>query len=347
MAKHRKKRTSPAQRPHRSRKQRGSRPKTKNVALLARELDESRQQQAATAEILSVLSSSPTDTQPVFEAIVQSGLKLFPNAAIMIVLADGSTVKLAAVADPDPARAEALRRRFPVPLTRDYMHSVAILDRRLVDVPDAQDGPDELGAGLRTFLATGHRALTIMPLLRGDDAIGALSVVRLAPSPLSDRQLELLNTFARQAVIAIENTRLLNELRESLQQQTATADVLKVISRSTFDLQIVLDTLAESAGRLCDADHVWLFRRVGETYRWAASYGHSWKSTNESSSTCSPGGFHRTATRLLDELRWKADRSKSPTCSPTRNTSRPTRRRSRGIGLDWAHRCCVKVFQSV
>jgi two-component system NtrC family sensor kinase len=184
-------------------------------------------------------------------------------------------MKIAAVADRDPARADAVRGRFPIPLTREYMHGVAMLDARVVDIPDAENGPPDLTSGTRNFLATGNRAITIMPMMRGPTPIGTLSVIRVVPGPLSDKQREVLRTFANQAVIAIENTRLLNELRESLQQQTATADVLKVISRSTFDLQAVLNTLVESAARLCEADRAALTRPVGEFFQHVASYGYS------------------------------------------------------------------------
>ena len=251
------------------------------LRLRTDDLTESLEQQTATSEILTVISNSLSDTQPVFDAIVRSGLGLFPNATIMIVLADGDKVTIGAAADPDPARVEAVRNKFPVPYTREYLHAAAILDRRLIDIPDASQG-DEPADGRRNFLATGNHAITIAPMMRGDEAIGALSVVRKLPGALSEKQIEVLRTFANQAVIAIENTRLLNQLRErtgdlteSLQQQTATADVLKVISRSTFDLQTVLDTLTESATKLCAGDKGVIFLRDGELLRLRANYGYS------------------------------------------------------------------------
>ena len=212
--------------------------------------EEALEQQTATAGILRVISSSPTDTQPVFDAIVQSGLKLFPGAAIAVALPDGGEVRVAAIAETDPARAAAWKGRFPFPLTRDYMHGAAILDGRLVDVPDARDAPPGLEIGCRNFLASGYRAATMMPMLRGNAAIGAISVLRLAPGPLSGKQIALLKTFADQAVIAIENVRLLNETKEALEQQEASAEVLQVISSSVANTKPVFEKILESCERL-------------------------------------------------------------------------------------------------
>jgi two-component system, NtrC family, sensor kinase len=158
------------------------------------ELAEARQQLATTAEILEVIRGSPHDTQPVFNAIVQSGIRLFPGAAVSIALVENDMVKAGAVAERDPERAELWRKRFPFPLSREYMHSVAILDRKMLDVPDVENAPAEMEVGRRNFLGSGYRAATFMPLMRGDTAIGALSVVRVTPGSLSAKQLEVLRT---------------------------------------------------------------------------------------------------------------------------------------------------------
>ena len=247
----------------------------KNVARLSRELSEASEQLAATAEILSVISNSPSDTQPVFESIVQSGLKLFPGALVSIALRYGDAINAAAVAAPDPRRVEAWRRTISrTPLARNYMHGAALLDRRIVDIPDATDAPAEFAAGAQNFLTSGNRAITIMPMMRGSEAIGLLSVVRLVPGPLSDKQIAVLRTFASQAVIAIENTRLLNELRESLQQQTATSDVLKVISSSPGELEPVFQAMLANATRLCEASYGGMWLCEGDAFRAAGHYGN-------------------------------------------------------------------------
>src|SRR5688572_18542119 len=197
----------------------------------ARELKEAVERETATAEILQIIASSPADTQPVFDAIVQSGLKLFPGALLSVALRYGDKINAAAVAAPDPARVEAWRLTISrTPLARDYMHGAALLDRRIVDIPDVADAPAEFAAGAQNFLTSGNRAITIMPMMRGDEAIGLLSVVRLVAGPLSDKQLAVLRTFANQAVIAIENSRLLSELRQREQDLTEKSAALAALS---------------------------------------------------------------------------------------------------------------------
>ena len=239
------------------------------------DLAELLEQQTATSEVLNVISNSLSDTQPVFEAIVRSGLKLFGDVAVAILLPHGDKAVAEAIADGDPTRAEALWRRLPIPLSREFMASRAIIDGSIVDVPDVDDPPADLAPGARNFRASGYRAVTIVPMMRSGSAIGSLMIARVVPGALSNKQLAVLRTFADQAVIAIENTRLLNELRQALQQQTATADVLKTISRSAFNLQTVLQTLIQSAAQFCNADKAIVIRESDGAFYRAEAHGFS------------------------------------------------------------------------
>ena len=258
------------------------------VSALTRELAEAREQQTATADVLKVISRSTFDLKKVLDTLVQSAARLCDANKAYLVPIEGTTISWGATYGFSLEYQELLKRHAPL-AGRGTMSGRVALERAAVQISDVLADPEFTWFEAQKL--GNYRTLLGVPLLRGGILIGVLGLAREMVRPFTDKQIELVQTFADQAVIAIENTRLLNELRESLQQQTATADVLKVISRSTFDLKSVLNTLVQSAAHLCEADMAALARPKGSIYGYEAMFGHSRE--HEAFLSAHPAGIDR------------------------------------------------------
>jgi two-component system, NtrC family, sensor kinase len=269
------------------------------------DLSEALQQQTATADVLKVISRSAFDLETVMNTLARSASELCGADLSGLFLRDGDLLTLRGISDIDVKVANFLRQAKVEIDDQSYMGR-AVLSGTIANVPDFSS---DTTSRVRTFQqAIGFKAMLTVPLMREGRGVGVFALCRNRVGAFSERQIELVQTFADQAVIAIENVRLFDEvqartedLRESLQQQTATADVLKVISRSAFDLQTVLDTLVISAARLCDADRACIFQKDGDVYRWVSNFGFSPELIAYADTHPFTAGPHSTTSRVALE----------------------------------------------
>ena len=245
------------------------------VARLTRELTDERRQRVATSEVLRLLSGSQGDLNHLFDTILASATNLCQANFGTLSLCEGNAFRVVAMHNV-PAGLAELRRREPLVRAGPLLRMAET--KRLLHIADYMEyvasHPADSDAAAFAKL-TGVRTILEAPMLKGDDLVGAIVVYRTEVRRFDDREIALLKDFAAQAVIAIENARLLTETREALEQQTAMADVLRLISRSTFNLQPVLDTLIETAARLCNADAGSVWRKDGDVLRAIGIYGFS------------------------------------------------------------------------
>src|SRR5580704_15034364 len=246
-----------------------------NNTLLTRERDELLEQQQATAEVLRVISSSPGDLKPVFAVILENATRLCQANFGVLFLCEGDAYRAVAMHNAPSAYVDARQREPLVSLTGTTVLAEVARTKRTIQLADIAEHPayQKNPENTRLFVRlTGARSVVIVPMLKDEVLIGAINIFRQEVRPFTDKQIELVQSFAAQAVIAIENTRLLNELRESLQQQTATSEVLGVISSSPGDLDPVFQAVLENATRICEAKFGTLFRFDGKYLHPAAQF---------------------------------------------------------------------------
>jgi GAF domain-containing protein len=244
------------------------------------QVSEALEQQTATSEILSVISRSPSDIQPVFDAIVRSAVKLCDGLLGTVLRVEGDRLDLAAHFNVSREGVQAYREHYPMPIGRETVAGNAILDRRVVHVVDAQDDSTVPPRSVAMARAAGFRGVVAVPLLREGEPIGLINVARRDPGPFSERQIAVIQIFANQAVLAIDNVRMFKELEarnaaltRALEQQTASGEILRVISRTHDDAQAVFDAIVRSVVQLCHAAGAAVFRVEGGLIHEPANYG--------------------------------------------------------------------------